>query len=147
MHRRLLATILVASLSPIALVGIATAAGTPKRGTYIDTELQLYIVTTKDVSAVKSFQTTCLRKSATGALEQSGSMTVSRKIRIKPNGGFSYSGKAKIFTGGTSAVIATVRIRASYSGGKFKGTAACPAKDGFEPATFSAKYYGVNPQG
>ena len=147
MHRRLLATILVASLTLIALAGIAVAAGKPKRGTYIDTKLQVYITTTKDAKAIKSFQAPCTFKTDTGETTQSGSMIVSRKITIKPNGGFSYTGKAKIYSGDPQPSIGTVKVSATYSGGRYKGTATFPASSGCDVTTFSAKYYGVNPQG
>ncbi len=148
MHRRLIATIVAASLTLIAVAGVAIAAGKPKRGTYIDTKLQVYITTTKDVSAVKSFQAPCLGKSSTGELVQSGSMVVSRRMKIKPGGAFSYSGKAKIYSGSApKPAIETVKVKASYTGGKYKGTASFPAKYECETTAFSAKYYGVNPQG
>ncbi len=147
MPRRLIATTLVAALTMIAFAGLATAAGKPKRGTYIDTALQVYITTTKDVSAIKSFQSPCLRKTSTGETSGSGSMTVSRKIKLNGKGGFSYKGKAKIYTSAPKPAVENVTITAKYSGGKYKGTATFPAKYGCEVTTFSAKYYGVNPQG
>jgi len=147
MPRRLSATILVTSLTLIAFAGLATAAGKPKRGTYIDTALQVYIVTTKDVSAIKSVQAPCLSKLDTGATTQSGSLTLSRKIKLNGKGGFSYTGKAKIYTGAPKPAVETVTVKATYSGGKYKGTAKFPAKYGCELTTFSARYYGVNPQG
>lgn len=143
----------VRCLAALTLVGACAAtpvlaASSPKRGTYIDVKQQLYITTTKDVSAIKSFQAPCLRKGTTGTLVQSASMTLSRKIRIKPNGGFSYSGKARIYSGSApKPAIENVRIRASYSGGKYKGTASFPAKYECAATPFTAKYYGVNPKG
>jgi hypothetical protein len=147
MPRRLFATILVTSLTMIAFASLATAAGKPKRGTYIDTALQVYIVTTKDVSAIKSIQAPCLQKTSTGATAGSGSMTVSRKIKLNSKGGFAYKGKAKIYTSAPKPAVENVTVTAKYSGGKYKGTATFPAKYGCEVTTFSAKYYGVNPQG
>lgn len=147
MHRRLIATILAASLTLIAVAGVAIAAGKPKRGTYIDTKLQVYITTTADVSAIKSIQAPCLRKLSTGGTTQSGSLIVSRKIKINSKGGFSYNGKAKIYMGEPKPAVETVKISATYSGGKYKGTATFPAKYECEVTAFSAKYYGVNPQG
>ena len=147
MPRRLSATILATSLILIAFAGLATAAGTPKRGTYIDTKLQVYVTTTKDAASIKSFQAPCLRKLDTGATTQSGSMTISRKIKINGKGGFSYSGNAKIFSSNPTPEVAKVAVKASFSGGKFKGTATFPAKYECEVTSFSAKYYGVNPQG
>jgi hypothetical protein len=133
----------------IALVGVAAivpavalAAG-PKRGTYIDTKLQTYIVTTKDVSAVKSFQTQCTRAS-TG--QAGGSFSISRKIRLNSKGGFSYTGKAKLFTSG-DPVVDTVKVTATFSKGRFKGTAEWPKGYDCKIDSFSAKYYGVNPRG
>ncbi len=147
MPRRLIATTVVASVALIALAGIAPAAGKPKRGTYIDTALQVYIVTTKDVSAIKSIQAPCLQKTSTGETSGSGSMTVSRKIKLNGKGGFSYKGKARITTRDAKPAVENVTIAAKYSGGKYKGTATFPAKYECEVTTFSAKYYGVNPQG
>jgi hypothetical protein len=147
MPRRLIATTVVASVALIAFAGIAPAAGKPKRGTYIDTALQVYIVTTKDVSAIKSIQAPCLQKTSTGATVGSGSMTVSRKIRLNGKGGFSYTGNARISTSNSKPEVARVTVKARYSGGRYKGTATFPAKFGCEVTTFSAKYFGVNPQG
>jgi len=141
MRRRLAATLLVAALTTAATA--ATAAAGPKRGTYIDVKLQTYITTTKDVSAVKSFQTTCVR--STGV--QGGSIVVSRKLKLNRSGGFSFSGKGKIYGGDPKPYIDTVKIKASYKNGRFKGTVEIPEKYGCAPSSFSAKYYGVNPKG
>lgn len=147
MPRRLIATTVAASVALIALAGIAPAAGKPKRGTYIDTALQIYIVTTKDVSAIKSIQAPCLQKTSTGETSGNGSMTVSRKIKLNGKGGFSYTGNARIVTADAKPEVAKVTVTAKYSGGRYKGTVTFPAKFECEVATFSAKYYGVNPQG
>lgn len=147
MPRRLFATILVAALTLIAIAGIAVAAGKPKRGTYIDTTLQVYITTTKDAKAIKSFQAPCTTKLPSGDIRSGGSMTVNRKIKLNAKGGFTYTGNAKIFTSDPDPDVAKVTIKATYSGGKYKGTATFPATYGCDVTSFSAKYYGVNPQG
>lgn len=140
MRRRLAATALVAAL--ILTAGTGVAAAGPKRGTYIDVKLQTYITTTKDVTAVKSFQTACVRNGVQG-----GSITVSRKLKINRAGGFSFTGKAKLYVGATEPYVDTIQIRASFKNGRFKGTVTAPEKYGCAPARFSAKYYGVNPKG
>ena len=141
MRRRLATTLLVAAL--ILTATASTAAAGPKRGTYIDVKLQTYVVTTKDVSAIKSFQTTCVR--STGV--QGGSIAVSRKLKLNRSGGFSFSGKGKIYAGGIDPYVDTVKIKASFKNGRFKGTVEVPEKYGCAVTSFSAKYYGVNPQG
>lgn len=143
MHRLVRLAIATALVAACA-VAPALAASYPKRGYYIDPKLQTYIITTKDISAIKSFQTACTR-TETGT--QNGSFIVSRKIKIKANGSFSYSGNAKIYTGNPKPDIAKVTITASFKNGKYKGTATFPKGYACEPAKFSAKYYGVNPQG
>ena len=143
MHRLARLAIAVALMSACA-VAPALAASSPKRGYYIDPKLQTYIITTKDVTAIKSFQQLCFN-SDSGT--QNGSFIVSRKIKLKAGGGFSYTGKAKIYTGDPAPKIGTVTISASFKNGKYKGTATFPTGYACAPANFSAKYYGVNPQG
>lgn len=143
MHRlaRLaIATALVAACA----VAPALAASSPKRGYYIDAKLQTYIITTKDITAIKSFQQQCVNSDGAA---QGSSFTVSRKIKLKPGGGFSYTGNAKISTGNPKPDIAKVTITASFKNGKYKGTATFPKGYACAPANFSAKYYGVNPGG
>ena len=139
----------VRCLAAIALVGAcavtpALAASSPKRGYYIDPKLQTYIITTKDVSAIKSFQTSCYN---TDSGEENGSFIVKRKLKLKPGGGFSYTGNASIYNGDPKPAIAKVTITASFKNGKYKGTATFPTGYACKPANFSAKYYGVNPGG
>lgn len=141
MPRRLAATLLAAVL--ILSATAATAVAGPKRGTYIDVKLQTYITTTKDVSAVKSFQTTCVRADGT----QGGSIIVNRKLKLNRSGGFAFSGKGRIYAGGTNPYVDTVKITASFKNGRFKGSVELPAKFGCTKTAFSAKYYGVNPKG
>ena len=143
MHRLARLAIAVALMSACA-VAPALAASSPKRGYYIDPKLQTYIITTKDVTAIKSFQQPCFN-SDSGT--QNGSFIVSRKIKLKAGGGFSYTGKAKIYTGDPTPKIGTVKITASFKNGKYKGTATFPKAYACKPVNFSAKYYGVNPQG
>ena len=131
----------------VALVGVcavapALAASGPKRGYYIDPKLQTYIITTKDITHIKSFQTACVYPGG-----QNGSLLVSRKIAIKSNGSFSYSGNAKIYHGDPKPAIGKVTISATFSKGRYKGTASFPEGYSCDVAKFSAKYYGVNPQG
>ena len=147
MPRRLVATTVAFALALTALAGVALAAGKPKRGTYIDTALQVYITTTKDVSAIKSFQAPCSTKLPSGETRSGGSMTVSRKIKLNAKGGFTYTGNAKIYTSNPTPDVAKVTIKATYRGGKYKGTATFPSKYGCDVTAFNAKYYGVNPQG
>jgi hypothetical protein len=136
--RSLAALVLVSACA----VAPALAASKPKRGTYIDPKLSTYIVTTKDVTAIKSFQTACIVSG-----QQSGSLIVSRKLKIKSNGSFSYTGNAKIYSGNPKPSIGKVTITARYSGGRYKGTASFPKGYACAVANFSAKYYGVNPKG
>ena len=143
MHRLARLTIAVALVAACA-VAPALAASSPKRGYYIDAKLQTYIITTKDVTAIKSFQQPCVNSDGAA---QGSSFTVSRKIKLKSGGGFSYTGKAKIYTGDPTPKIGTVKITASFKNGKYKGTATFPTGYACKPANFSAKYYGVNPGG
>ena len=143
MHRLARLAIAVALVAACA-VAPALAASSPKRGYYIDPKLQTYIITTKDVTAIKSFQQPCFN-SDTGT--QGGSFIVSRKLKLKSGGGFSYTGNAKIYTSNPKPDIAKVTITASFKNGKYKGTATFPKGYACKPANFSAKYYGVNPGG
>ena len=74
-------------------------------------------------------------------------MIVSRKIKIKSNGSFSYTGNAKIYAGNPKPNIDKVTITATFSKGKYKGTATFPKGTPARSPTSSAKYYGVNPGG
>lgn len=140
MRRRLAATALVAAL--VLTAATATAAAGPKRGSYIDAKLQTYITTTKDVSAVKSFQTACIRNGS-----QIGSIMVNRKLKLGRSGGFSFTGKAKIYAATSTPYVDTVEIAARFTKGRFKGTVTAPEKYGCSKVSFSARYYGVNPKG
>jgi hypothetical protein len=142
MHR-IVRPLVVAGLVSACAVAPALAASGPKRGYYIDSKLGTYIITTKDVTAIKSFQTACTNESG----GQNGSFIVSRKIRLKAGGAFSYSGNAKIYNGDPKPAIAKVTITATFKNGKYKGVATFPKGYQCKPANFSAKYYGVNPGG
>ncbi len=77
MHRLVRLAIATALVAACA-VAPALAASYPKRGYYIDPKLQTYIITTKDISSIKSFQTACTR---TDTGTQNGQLTVSRTSR------------------------------------------------------------------
>jgi len=143
MHRLARLAVAAALIAVCGVLPAIASAAAPKRGYYIDAKLGTYIITTKDVSAIKSFQTACINESG----GQNGSFIVSRKIKLKPGGAFSYSGNAKIYTGQPKPAIAKVTITATFKKGRYKGTATFPKGYQCKPAAFSAKYYGVNPQG
>jgi hypothetical protein len=143
MHRLTRLAIAAVLVAVCAIAPAIASAAAPKRGYYIDPKLQTYIITTKDVTAIKSFQTACINESG----GQNGSFIVSRKIKLKSGGAFSYSGNAKIYNGAPKPAIAKVTITATFKNGKYKGTATFPKGYLCKPAVFSAKYYGVNPGG
>ncbi len=130
--------------SAACAVAPALAASVPKRGYYIDPKLQTYIITTKDVTAIKSFQTACVNSDS----GQNGSFIVSRKITLKSDGGFSYTGNAKIYNGDPKPKHRQGQDHRDVQQRQVQGHGDVPeGATRCDAANFSAKYYGVNPRG
>ena len=138
MNRRVLVlVVLIAALLAIPTVALAAI----KRGTYIETKSQTYIVTNKAATSIKTFQFPCI----VGG-EQRGANVISKPLKISAKGAFSYKGKSTL-QADTNSVI-SVSITGKFVDGKIKGTVKYVTKaPGCEDRSYSAKYYGVNPQG
>lgn len=140
--RRIAAT----AIASLLVLAPAAWAAYPKRGTYIDTKLQVYLVTTKNAKALKSMQFPCQYQGADGSIVSGGGVQISRKAKISSSGSVSFSGKAAVYEGSSEKQVKNVSVTAKFSGGKAKGT--LTVKDSAcLPVEFSAKYYGVNPKG
>ena len=148
---------LLALTSLVLRVAPATA-GTPKRGTYIDTKLQVYTVvytktskTTKSKQKlVKSMSGPCQRRLPNGTMQGYGGFTLptTKRLKISKQGSFSYKGNSTVFVGSDKKVV-KVSIKGRFSSSKkLSGTVSLnKTKTGCEDYKFNAKYYGVNPQG
>lgn len=144
--RRLAAVLAVSVLALCAAPAIAAA---PKYGTYIDPKLQTYISVNKTRTAISSFQSPCSVKAADGTLQSNGSFLLpkSKHPRISKSGSFSYNGKVTLTSTYTKTVVG-VKLTGALKAGKLKGKVTLDQqKTGCVPYSYSAKYYGVNPQG
>jgi hypothetical protein len=133
--------LVLAVLAALALLVPAVALAAVKRGTYIEVKSQTYIVTNKAATSIKVFQFPCVIGG-----EQRGANAITKGIKINAKGAFAYKGKSTL-RADTQSVI-SVSITGRYVDGKIKGTVKYVTKDlGCEDRSYSAKYYGVNPQG
>ncbi len=146
------------ALTSLALCAAPATAGTPKRGTYIDTKLQVYTVvytktskkTKKKQKLVKSMSGPCQRQLPDGTLQQYGGFLLPRtkRLKISKKGSFSYKGNSTVYVGSGKKVV-KVSIKGRFSSSKkLTGTVSLnKAKTACENYKFNAKYYGVNPKG
>lgn len=134
---------LFALLAAVAalLVVPAVAVAKIKRGYYIEVKTQTYIQTNAAATKIKSFNAPCIVNGT-----QSGGNVVTKGMTIK-NGKFSYSGKSTLR--GTSNSVIDIKITGKITkAGSLKGRVSYPGKDvGCADRNYTAKYYGVNPQG
>jgi hypothetical protein len=133
--RRLAATALLALLILPAL-----ALAKVKRGTYIEVTSQTYITTNVAATKIKSLNLACMRNGV-----QSGGNLIAKNLKIT-NGKFSFEGKSTL----RSTSNSVIRIKVIGKFGDNKITGKITYLDAPAPCTsrsYSAKYYGVNPQG
>ena len=128
-------------LSALALLVPAVALAAVKRGTYIEVKSQTYIVTNKAATSIKTFQFPCMVDG-----EMRGANIISKGLKISAKGAFSYKGKSTLRADRLRVI--SVNITGKYVDGKLKGTIKyVTAGTGCDDRSYSAKYYGVNPQG
>jgi hypothetical protein len=118
----------------------ALALAKVKRGTYIEVKTQTYIVTNAAATKIKSLNISCMRNG-----QQSGGNLITKALKIT-GGKFSFDGKSTLRGFGNSVI--KIKVTGTFANGKIKGQIAY--LDSPAPCTsrsYSAKYYGVNPQG
>ena len=74
-------------------------------------------------------------------------MIVSRKIKINSNGSFKYTGQREDLRRQPEAEHRQGHDHGEVQQGQVQGHRVVPAGYSCDVANFSAKYYGVNPQG
>ena len=133
--------LVLALLTAFALLVPAVALAGVKRGYYIEVSSQTYIQTNKAATSIKSFSFPCLIDG-----QQQGGSNITKGLKLSSTGAFSYSGKTTLRS--LSNTVISVKITGKYVNGKLKGTIKY-LTDGVTCAdrSYSAKYYGVNPQG
>jgi hypothetical protein len=133
--------LILAALTAFALLVPAVALAGVKRGYYIEVSSQTYIQTNKAATSIKSFSFPCMVNGT-----QNGGNVITKGIKFSSTGAFSYSGKSTLRSSGNSVI--SVKITGKYVNGKLKGTITY-LTDGVSCSdrSYSAKYYGVNPQG
>jgi hypothetical protein len=140
MPRLRLLRLLAAGALLILLILPALALAKVKRGTYIEVKSQTYIVTNAAATKIKSLNIPCIRNG-----QQSGGNLITKSLKIT-DGKFSFDGKSTLRSS-TNSVI-KVKVTGKFGNGKITGKVTY--LDAPAPCTtrsYSAKYYGVNPQG
>jgi hypothetical protein len=138
MTRRVL---VLAVLTAFALLVPAVALAGVKRGYYIEVSSQTYIQTNAAATSIKSFNFPCMVDG-----QQQGGSNITKGIKLSSTGTFSYSGKTTLRSLSNSVI--SVKITGKYVNGKLKGTIKYVTDGvGCADRSYSAKYYGVNPQG
>jgi hypothetical protein len=140
MPRLRLLRLLATSALLVLLILPALALAKVKRGTYIEVKSQTYIVTNAAATKIKSLNITCIRNG-----QQSGGNLITKSLKIT-DGKFSFDGKSTLRSS-TNSVI-KVKVTGKFGNGKITGKVTY--LDAPAPCTtrsYSAKYYGVNPQG
>jgi hypothetical protein len=133
--------LVLAVLTAFALLVPAVALAGVKRGYYIEVKTQTYIQTNAAATSIKSFSFPCIVDG-----QQQGGNAITKGIKIAGTGKFAFKGKSTLRSSSNSVI--SVDIAGKYSNGKLKGTIKY-LTDGVACAdrSYSAKYYGVNPQG
>ena len=130
-----------AALSLLLLLLVpAIALANVRRGTYIEVKTQTYIVTNKAATSIKSLNISCIREG-----QQSGGNLITKALKIT-DGKFSFNGKSTLR--GLSQSVIKIKVTGTFGKGKITGK--ITYLDAPAPCTtrsYSAKYYGVNPQG
>ncbi len=141
---------LVAAVASAYAATPALAAPKPKRGTYIDPALQAYIKVGARRTSIASFQTQCVVPLTTGTgTTLGGTLTLptTKRIAIRSTGRFKYEGTMTQLYG-SDEIAVKVKLEGRFLNGKATGklTADAAASNCLQ-TKFSARYYGVNPQG
>jgi hypothetical protein len=140
MPRLRLLRLLAASALLALLILPALALAKVKRGTYIEVKTQTYIVTNAAATKIKSLNVACMRNGV-----QSGGNLITKSLKIT-NGKFSFEGKSTLRS--TSNSVIKVKVTGKFGDNKITGKVTY--LDAPAPCTtrsYSAKFYGVNPQG
>jgi hypothetical protein len=140
MPRLRLLRLLALSALLVLLILPALALAKVKRGTYIEVKSQTYIVTNAAATKIKSLNLACMRNGV-----QSGGNLITKSLKIT-EGKFSFEGKSTL----RSTSNSVIRIKVTGRFGDNKITGKITYLDAPAPCTtrsYSAKYYGVNPQG
>lgn len=124
----------------LLLVGPSAAHAAVKRGTYIEVATQTYIATNAAATAIKSLNLPCIRDG-----QAAGANLISAPLRIT-RGRFAFEGTSTLRGGGDTPI--RLKVTGRFSGAKLVGTityldspAPCANR------SYTAKYYGINPQG
>jgi hypothetical protein len=132
---------MVAAISLLVLLIVpALALAKVKRGTYIEVKTQTYIVTNVAATKINSLNIACILNG-----QQSGGNLIAKGLKISA-GKFSFDGKSTLR--GFSNTVIEIKVTGTFGNGKITGKITYP-----DPAvkcatrSYSAKYYGVNPQG
>jgi hypothetical protein len=140
MPRLRLLRLLAASALLALLILPALALAKVKRGTYIEVKTQTYIVTNAAATKIKSLNVACMRNGV-----QSGGNLITKSLKIT-NGKFSFEGKSTLRS--TSNSVIKIKVTGKFGDNKITGKVTY--LDTPAPCTtrsYSAKFYGVNPQG
>jgi hypothetical protein len=140
MPRLRLLRLVAASALLVLLILPALALAKVKRGTYIEVKSQTYIVTNAAATKIKSLNIPCIRNG-----QRSGGNLLTKSLKIT-DGKFSFEGKSTL----RSISNSVIRIKVTGRFGDNKITGKVTYLDAPAPCTtrsYSAKYYGVNPQG
>jgi hypothetical protein len=140
MPRLRLLRLLAASALLVLLILPALALAKVKRGTYIEVKTQTYITTNVAATKIKSLNVACIRNGV-----QSGGNLIAKSLKIT-DGKFSFDGKSTL----RGIINSVIRIKVTGKFGNGKITGKVTYLDAPAPCTnrsYSAKYYGVNPQG
>ncbi|HWI73055.1 MAG TPA: hypothetical protein VNT55_13960, partial [Baekduia sp.] len=112
-----------------------------KRGYYIEIKTQTYIITNKAATSIKSFTFPCM----VGGTQQGGN-GITKAMKISKTGAFSFSGKSTLR--GSSNSVISVKVTGKFKNNKVTGQIRYLTDGvGCADRKYTAKYYGVNPQG
>ena len=139
MRRLRLLRLLAAGALLLLLMVPALALAKVKRGTYIEVKSQTYIATNAAATKIKSLNIPCIYNG-----QGYGSNLITKALKI--NGGkFSFDGKSTLRGVGNSVI--GVKVTGTFGNGKITGKITYLAPAPCTTRSYSAKYYGVNPQG
>ena len=140
MPRLRLLRLLAAGALVLLLIVPALALAKVKRGTYIEVKTQTYIATNAAATKIKSLNIPCIYNG-----QQYGGNLITKALKIS-GGKFSFDGKSTLRGVGTNSVI-HVTVTGRFANGKISGKVTYLAPAPCTTRSYSAKYYGVNPQG
>jgi hypothetical protein len=140
MLRLRLLRLLAAGALVLLLIVPALALAKVKRGTYIEVKTQTYIATNAAATKIKSLNIPCIYNG-----QQYGGNLITKALKIS-GGKFSFDGKSTLRGVGTNSVI-DVTVTGKFANGKITGKVTYLAPAPCTTRAYSAKYYGVNPQG